>query len=74
MVMALGRLVTAAEAAARAAKTVQELRKAGQTEAATALEQECTRVCRGIVRTAQKRRAAAARARSQSRNQSGRFS
>ena len=73
---ALGRieqLVGLAETATRAARAVRDLRKAGNNEAANMLQQECDKACQAIVKTAQRRRNAAAKARSQRRN-NGRFS
>ncbi len=70
---ALAGLVGLAETAVRAAKAVSDLRKTGNTEAATVLEAECTRACKAIVRTAARRRNAGARARKQTRSSHGRF-
>ena len=72
MVMAIERLLTAAEIAVRAAKAVKQLRDTGNQGAAAVLETECNRACRAIVQTAARRRAAAARARKQTRS-GGRF-
>jgi len=66
-------LVSLAETAVRAAKAVSDLRKTGNTEAATVLETECTRACKAIVRTAARRRSASHRARKQTKNSQGRF-
>jgi len=68
MVMALEKILTVAEIAARAAKAVGALRKAGQNSAASVLEQECNRACKAVVRVAASRRSAAKRARSQMRS------
>lgn len=73
MVMALEKLLTVAEIAARAAVAVRALRKAGQNEAASVLEQECNAACKRIVQTSRRRRAAASRARNQGRSASGKF-
>lgn len=73
MVMAIQKILTAAEIAVRAAQAVQALRKTGNNEAALVLEAECNRACKAIVQVARRRRAAAARARAQTR-QGGQFS
>lgn len=72
MVTALSRIITVAELAVRAAKAAKALRTAGSNESAQVLETECSRLCKSIVQSAQRRRRAAARARSQSRS-GGRF-
>ncbi len=73
MSTAISRLLMAAELAARGAQLVQQLRKAGNNEAASVLEAECTAACKQIVAIARRRRAAASRARKARRDLSGRF-
>ena len=73
MVMALERILVAAELAARAAKTIKALRNADQPEAARVLETECNAACKRIVSVARGRRRRATRARSQQRSGDGRF-
>lgn len=69
----LAGLVALAETAVRAAKAVSDLRKTGNTEAASVLETECTRACKAIVRAGARRRASARRANTMHRSSAGKF-
>lgn len=59
----IAQLASVAQTAQEVAKAVNALRKSGNMEAARVLEQECNRACAAVVRTAQRRRSAASRAR-----------
>lgn len=56
-------LLEVARSAQEVAKAVKALRTSGNNTAAAQLEAECNRACAAVVRTAQRRRASAARAR-----------
>lgn len=73
MVTALTRLLTVAEAAARAAQAVQTLRRTGNGQAADVLQAECNRLCAAITSAARRRTTARNRARRQPRGVGGTF-